>query len=772
MMRKCDLRSKLLVGIGAVALFPTSAYAQDAEPAAADNSHDIIVTAQFREATVQDTAISLEVLSADKLVEAGVTQMTDLNRIAPGVQVTQGGTALQIFIRGAGDFSTTSYNDPAVAQSFDGVFAARTQWMGGTFFDLERVEVLKGPQGTLYGRNATGGVLNIIPVQPKLGETSGYVLAGVQNYDGYLAEGAVNVPLGEKAALRLAYQGSWRDGYISDGTDDDKHQSVRAQIKFEPTPDVTLRLAGNYQHLGGRGHGQVIYAETAPNGPGITNPQPILPEDRWTSINDTFNTLTGQLTAPPGPYKIDTSKVRQDIDSWGISGHLDWDLGPATLTIIPAYQRVVNDSQSYPALSFLSVNPYTGEPTASDAQTLEVRFGNSDGPVTWVVGGYFFNEDQASLNEVSLGRASDTAFVGDLNTRAYAAFGEVTYSLTDSFRLTGGLRYTDETKSVDAHRYARKGSLACPAGGNGPGQSCELLTSGGTNVKGTYSASRLNYKAGVEFDAGPDSLLYATISTGFKSGGQSNADLDPYKPEDVTAYTIGSKNQFLGRTITLNVEGFYYNYKDRQENFASLDRGGAQVSSLFNAGKAIAKGGSVELSWDPSPNDSFRVTAEYVDSEYKDFSYRTYRAANPDARTACAVTPVQGGNAQIGYWQINCDGFQLPRTPNWAGSVSYNHTFDLANGARIDFSPNMTFASSRWLSAEIVENARAKGYAVFNASLTYRTADDNLSVQAFVRNIGNEAVYTGAQQAPFINNYDGLDIQAPRTYGVRVRYGF
>ncbi|OYX46522.1 MAG: hypothetical protein B7Y87_02635, partial [Sphingomonadales bacterium 32-64-22] len=448
------------------------------------------------------------------------------------------------------------------------------------------------------------------------------------------------------------------------------------------------------------------------------------------------------------------------------------DLGPATLTIIPAYQRVVNDSQSYPALSYNSINPYTGEPTTSDAQTLEVRFGNSDGALTWVVGGYFFNEDQDSLNEVSLGLASDTAFVADLNTRAYAGFGELTYSLTDSFRVTAGLRYTDETKTVDAHRYAKKGSLACPAGGNGPGQSCELLTSEGIWVQGTYSADRLNYKAGIEFDAAPDSLLYATVTTGFKSGGQSNADLDPYRPEDVTAFTLGSKNQFLDRTITLNLEGFYYEYKDRQENFASLDRGGAQVSSLFNAGKAVAQGGSVELAWDPSPNDSLRVTAEYVDSEYKDFTYRTYRAANPDARTACAVSAVQGGNAQIGFWEINCDGFQLPRTPNWTGSVSYNHTFDLANGAAIDFSPNMTFASSRWLSAEFVENARGAAYAVFNASLTYRSANDNLSVQAFIRNITNEAVYTGTQQAPFINNYNGLDIQAPRTFGVRVRYGF
>ena len=764
-----NLRGLLLAGGGIAALCVAPVAAQEAE----DSGHnDIIVTAQFREASAQDTAISLDVLSADELADAGVTQVTDLSRVAPGVQISQGGTALQIFIRGAGDFSTTSYNDAAVAQSFDGVYAARSQWIAGTFFDLARVEILKGPQGTLYGRNSTGGVLNILPAQPELGETSGYVLGGLQTYGGTLAEGALNVALGQSAALRLSYQGSWRGGYVSDGSDDDRHQSVRGQIKVEATPDLTLRLAGNYQHLGGRGHGQVVYAPTAPNGPGITNPQPILPADRWTSINDSFNQLTSRLTAPPGPSLINTQLLHQDVDAWGVSGHLDWDFGPATLTIIPAYQKVVNTSQSYPVLSFTTINPYTGEPTTSKAQTLEARLGNSDGVLTWVLGGYYFNEDQRSLNEVSLGRASDTAFVADLGTRAYAAFGEVTYALTDALRATGGLRYTDETKTVDAHRYARKDSLACAAGGTGPGGSCELLTSKGANVQGSYSASRLNYKVGLEFDVGPDSLLFGNVSTGFKSGGQSNADLDPYRPEDVTAFTLGSKNQFLDRAITLNLEGFYYRYKDRQESFSSLDRGGAQVSSLFNAGKATAMGASAEFGWEITRRDQFNLSVEYIDSEYQDFVYRNYRAGNPDARTACAVSPVTGGNAQVGFWQIDCNGFQLPRTPKWSGTASYSHTFEFSDGATLEFAPNVSFASSRWLSAEIVENARGAGYAVFNASLTYRTPDENLSVQMFVRNIGNEAVYTGTQQAPFINNYNGLDIQPPRTVGARIRYGF
>jgi iron complex outermembrane receptor protein len=213
------------------------------DQAAAPSDGEIVVTAQFRQESAQKAAVSIDVLSAETLARAGVAQATDLARLSPGVQITQGGSSLQIYIRGAGDFSTTAYSNSAVAQNYDGVFAARSQYVAGVFYDLERVEVLKGPQGTLYGRNATGGALNILPVQPKLGVFEGYMSAGFQNYNGFSAEGALNIPLGDKVAIRAAFQGVSRNGYISDGTDDDKHHSFRLQLKAEPTEDLTFASA-------------------------------------------------------------------------------------------------------------------------------------------------------------------------------------------------------------------------------------------------------------------------------------------------------------------------------------------------------------------------------------------------------------------------------------------------------------------------------------------------------------------------------------------------
>ena len=249
-------------------------------------------------------------------------------------------------------------------------------------------------------------------------------------------------------------------------------------------------------------------------------------------------------------------------------------------------------------------------------------------------------------------------------------------------------------------------------------------------------------------------------------------NLPAYLPEDLTAYTIGSKNRFLGNVLQVNAEFFWIDYKNHQENFSTLDRSGAQVQALLNAGSARSKGFSLDVTLRPTPNDTLTVAGEYTDAKYKEFQYKTYRAASPAATTGCPVSAIAGGTAATGLWLVNCNSFQMARTPTWSGSVGYNHTIELANGGSVDVGGDMTFSSSRWIEAAFVPNDRAGAYQVFNASITYKSADNGLTVQGFIRNIGDTAVYTGGQQYPFISNYVGHDIGAPRTYGVRVRVGF
>ena len=171
----------------------------------------------------------------------------------PALTIQPTSTGNLVFIRGVGNFTLTPNSDPATAFNYDGVYIGRPTGTNGVFFDLERVEVLKGPQGTLYGRNATGGAINIIPVQPRLGELSGYGSVSYGNYDTLTAEGAVNAPLGENGAIRISGSHAEHDGYLRDGTTDQNDYSLRAQIKAKLTPDLTVRLAADYARIGGVG---------------------------------------------------------------------------------------------------------------------------------------------------------------------------------------------------------------------------------------------------------------------------------------------------------------------------------------------------------------------------------------------------------------------------------------------------------------------------------------------------------------------------------------
>ncbi|WP_375382964.1 TonB-dependent receptor plug domain-containing protein [uncultured Sphingomonas sp.] len=234
----------------------TGSSAQVADGQAAPTSQgltDIVVTAQRRSENLQRAAVAVDVVSGSDIAAAGVTQVARLNEQVPALTVEPTSTGNLIFIRGVGNFTVTPNSDPAVAFNYDGVYVGRPTGSTGVFFDLERVEVLKGPQGTLYGRNATGGAINVIPVQPKIGELSGYGTVSYGDYNALIAEAAINLPIGDKGAIRISANRSQHDGYLSDGGSDERLTSGRIQLKAELTPDITVRVAGDYSHSGGFG---------------------------------------------------------------------------------------------------------------------------------------------------------------------------------------------------------------------------------------------------------------------------------------------------------------------------------------------------------------------------------------------------------------------------------------------------------------------------------------------------------------------------------------
>lgn len=247
----------LLLGASAaiMAAVAAPAAAQDAESPTAGTLSEVVITAERRTSSVQKSSLAIQVLSAERLADGGVTQVRDLTSITPGVNIGQGGPATQIYVRGVGDFGSSPTFNPAVATYIDGVYVPRANAIEGNLYDLSRVEVLKGPQGTLYGRNAAGGALNILTNTAQLGRTNGAINVEMGNYNAATVDGFLNIAVNDTLAVRGAFQASKRDGYSSMGFDDDDKHAFRGSINWKPSDNFSLKVNGAYTHVGGIGPG-------------------------------------------------------------------------------------------------------------------------------------------------------------------------------------------------------------------------------------------------------------------------------------------------------------------------------------------------------------------------------------------------------------------------------------------------------------------------------------------------------------------------------------
>jgi iron complex outermembrane recepter protein len=810
------MKFRSLLASSAIALFMQSpALAQDAAAESDESIQDIVVTAQRREENVQKTALSIEVFSGDDLRAAGVGKADDLTKLAPGIQAA-GGTTAQIYIRGVGDFGVTATANQAVVTNIDGVTISRPQAIAGNFFDLERVEILKGPQGTLYGRNASGGAVNIITAAPRLGENSGFMEANAGNYGQIGGEGAVNLALGETAAARLSFQINDRRGYLSDGTDDDKHQSVRLQLKAKLGDRATVRAIFGYTHLGGKGTGLAVLPGLPGQSPWLGNTDPIAGAAYIARATAIFNgALLGGCdpspppvgNCPPAPAVLqDPSAFRagyfQDVHSYSASLQADVDLDFATLTVIPGYRKTRARFNVVPSFLYNVGGAYTASGARTDGErsnqyTLEARLANQSDKLKWVIGAYYFKENQSTHYALQGGLILNSTVATDLRTEALAAFGQATYSLSDRVRLTGGIRYTnDKRAALDLKKFAISPSVTTPdpaltggippipclpnvpgPGDRLPGTLCPIINQTPGFYDSRVTFNKVSWKAGVEIDLADQSMLFADVSRGFKAGGFNQAvsltdptKLQPFAPEVITAYTIGIKNRFLDNRIQVNLEGFYWDYNDLQLSAQAFDGTGNIVLLTQNAGKARVAGAEANIVFKAWHGGTLRGAVSYVDSEYKRFTIVQSALFVPPGRVACPVSPP----SPQGLVTVDCSGFAMIRSPKWSGNIGLTQVFDLSNGGNVAFDADMAFASSRFVSADFTAAQLAKSYQNISASLTYNAPDDRWFVSAFVRNLTNEAIYSGGggHQAAFVAGWNTSNIAPPRTWGGRIGVKF
>ena len=764
------MRSRYLGFASAAALLTGSvvlphvalAQAAPATQASPSTLAEVVVTAERREQSLQRTAVPVTAVSGQELTKRNIVSMDQLTQVVPALQAQQGtGPYTSVIVRGITTAVVNVFGDPSVAVNMDGVYLARPTSLHGLFYDLDRVEVLKGPQGTLYGRNATGGAVNLVSRQPTY-SLGGDLMAEYGNYNEFVSSGDLNVPLAKTLAARVAFQTVRHDGYFSDGTGDEDQQAVRLSLRADPTETLKLLLRADYAHEDDRGQGATAYCSVASPAPvnsvgapcpatgGFYGPSP------WTSIVAQSHALT-----PPGLVPLPDTAFNKGTH-WGVSEETDWKVLEGTLTFLPAFR---SDDVDY-------LSPVAGgmirEIEHSHQTSAELRFASrTDQPLRYILGGYIFN-GATSGNAVYDAQTAGVNPVQALSVSdfTYAVFGQATWAVTSRLRLAGGVRYTYERKKTNSQNaiYTYFTPQAAPLV---PPTAFQVF---GFPTVGSKSWDQTNWKAGIEFDVAPKSLLYANVSTGFKAGGFYFNPIpgapNTYDPEKVTAYTVGLKNRFFDDRVQLNLEAFDMEYTGQQIATLLFAQLGPALIPYFpnqNSGKARIRGGEVEGQFLVTPNTLLSGDVQYIDAKYKSLVYQSGVPA-----PVCPSTLVPPPNGPV--FSIDCSGRPELMTPEWTINLGAEQTFPLSGGADLVLGVNTRHETERYTNLSYAPFTVAPGYWRTNATLTFNTADRRFSVTGFVNNIENKAEPEGIGTGL---NFPGIPLlpvtlKPPRTFGVRV----
>lgn len=740
----------LLAAVSSAAL-ATAANAQPQVQGSGAELEEVIVTAQKRAENVQSVPATVSVVDAAVLEARGVTDLRGVTAFVPMVNLNQENSVTQVFIRGIGQTSDAETNDPAVATNIDGVYASRFT-LSGSLFDVDRVEVLYGPQGTLYGRNAAGGTVNVttkLPGSEFGGE--GRVEYGNFNYrHGFVA---ANLPVSDKLALRVAVDAAKRDGFMSNGQNDLDSLAGRVTARWTPSDALSVVARAEFQQMGGRGDTLIV--------------RPYLrPSDPW------YQPL------PNGEnYHSDRKVQKYNAEfNYDFGGPLD-----LRLTYIPAYTYYFYNYAApigYPA----RYTPDAGRPgfpqtgfaatLTSDnrarQQTHELRLSGKSARLDWVVGAFVYDltakGQGASFNILNPavfagGSSQPYAFRsgGPQNfqrteTDSRAIFGQATFSVTEALRVTGGLRYSD-----DGRRSIGRAQNLVPIANL-------ALTPVNYNLR--LDDDRADWKVGAEFDVSPDSMAYGSIQTGYIGGGfnvtAATATATTFDPETVLAYTVGIKNMLWNRRLRLNAEAFYYDYKGLQVSAYSAATGAAL---LQNIDKSEIYGAQAETSLRLARGLNIDASLGYLHTEIKK------GVLPPAAVYSCGVPGAIPASYCSSKTLIDYSGLSLPNSPKWSASLSITKTWSLVGGGELTANLGGNYQSSAWGLFSHLEGLKRAPYAKADASLTYEAPDGNWSMAAWVKNIGDTATYV----TPATTSVYGMNtwfIDAPRTYGIRLGFEF
>lgn len=781
------------------------------------------VTIDRRERNIQDYPGSVSAFTQDDLTRTGIRNIRDMQQASPSLELgTQEGNT-EMFVRGIGSNYNTELGDPAVANHIDGVYIPRPRGIGSMLFDLERVEVNRGPQGTLRGRNATAGSLNIVTAKPKLGEWQASTSLQMGNYSQRVVQAMVNIPIGDKLALRFAGFGDTHDAYYKNAgpihtlTPSESADALgfRGSAKWLPFEKLTVLIKGDYTQEKGTGYGGTNFTQALNAG--------FLPSDIKNPRDVVYRGAQGM----------------QDMKHWGLHGEATLDLGPVLIGYLGAYRDLDyrsispgNAGVNFPGRQITSDELDNWSTsywhTASQSHVHELRFfAPDDARIRWNAGGFFLDEQQAVLlyntADKSGGYLGGEYNMPKVPTRSYAGFADASFDIVQFLRGTLGVRITNESRKREGvgNQYSlnfdnftgmqpsptrfgtegfspsdrnRTDYTVTPGGStahfvNGVGNygnrdnvnqliaQGATINAGGLNEQhGKYSATFVDFRAGLDYHVTPDSLEYVMFSTGHQSGGFNDTIALPtggtlaasYKPEAIYATEIGSKNEFLDHKLTANFAGFWYEYRNQQ----------------FQVVRAI--GPKPEGSDAPPPSSALRENA--AASRVLGLEIETKARLPAGFGLALAATLLNArftdgkvNDPRVSYDptqqpEVNLDGNFLPRAP--VLSVNYGVSQLITTGVGyFDWSLNAQTKTKQFFTPFNGEGRDTQGkinpnlsdvqpsYTRLDANVGFTTPDGHTRIDGFVNNLTNTTYLT-----TMINN-PGLNLRffnPPRLIGARL----
>jgi len=704
----------------ASAATPADPAAVDLAPAEALNAatavEDLLVTARRRSEDVQNVPVAITVLGGAALQRADqIRTANDITSYVPNASAsaTDGRTRPRWFLRGVGTNDTGANTVSPIGIYNDDVYINNVYLQGFPLFDIDHVEVLRGPQGTLWGKNTTGGAVHVISRRPDLDDVNGWIKLGYGDYDSVLAQGAVNIPLvKDKLAARLSASHDERDGHVTNLYDGGKRggyedEAIRLLVRAQPAEALDLTLN--------------VHARTLRGDKRVSNYYPDLQQ---------APPYNSGYVDPPGRDTINQAEnAVENLDSVGGSFIANWSLGDYTLTSITAYeegQRLLTGGAAIPVPNALTY-------ATSDAQqaSQELRLSSpKDQPLSWIVGAYLFDEDLRAASSDGVVADIPTNVVGrkprayhtaayTQDTRAYALFASGTYQINDRFNLTGGLRWSLEKKSMHLRDLTATGPVTfsdpsrwyLPEAVNAP-------------LRVNYDQTESDEWREVTYDITPQVKLndhvsgYFRFAHGFRAGGfavSGQNTINPIDPEVLDSYETGLKSEWLDRKLILNAAAFYYDYSDIQVLvYAQVAGSPDPVATLQNAGAGWVKG--FELEAIARPVDGLRLSGALglLKTEYTQF-LTVVSNAPKDA----------SGNA-------------FARAPHLTASLTAEYVFP-AFGGEVALGGDWSYRTRQYFNAAIQDNRllEQKAYGLANVRAAFSPRGGAWEFAVSVQNVAD-----------------------------------